>query len=430
MHEEYPPYAHPSSLGDLLAHMRKRYSAALKAVKEERTRDDYGNRIVCTNLAKVKKQCLLLVQIQSKLTVLFPRLSLDMAQDTNSEFERIFGKTQRGNETKPAAGNSSSESKPKGPSDSDLLGIRTDSDRFIMKNLPESVLENAGAVSSASPQQSPQPEDKSHHDAMTIALNVNVFANIADAKREAELDSSASAKQHGKLSELLGSKAGHTHSADGPTFVIPLSKDPAKDGDAANAAPGSSARFPVTEESARVANIPAPPGPNAEFTRILHVEDKVKLEKPNFTASVDDSFAPTISSDPKLPEKSSEPKVITPPGPSDFTKVVKGSELRMLQEKLAAANQAAAKPPGWQPAPVPAASVGNSTPWQSAAPSVPQYVPASGTSWPGSGPSPAMPPPAAAPQPSRLSQYMPIIIALNLLVLIAILLIVFFAIKK
>jgi hypothetical protein len=55
---------------------------------------------------------------------------------------------------------------------------------------------------------------------------------------------------------------------------------------------------------------------------------------------------------------------------------------------------------------------------------VPQYVRAQGT---GAGQSPAV---SDQQQPSKLSQYMPVIIVINLLILMAVLLIVIFALKK
>lgn len=367
-----------------------------------------------------------------------------MAQDAKSEFERIFGKTQKGNEAKPSEGNSTPGMTQKLPSDSDLLGIRTDSDRFVVKNLPESIPGEPVAPSSSNSQQKSSPEPHAQ-DAMTIALNVNVFANIADAKSQIDTGSSGREKDKqqvsGTLSEILSNKSGDIRGhADGPTFVIPLSKDSAKPADSSKQAAGASPRSSVADEFARIQKpkaAPSNPSPNTEFTRVLHIEDKVKVPKPNFPPSLDDSPPAStiaVTSDPKLPAESREPTVVTRPGPSDFTKVVKGSELRTLQEKLAtaASHQNAPTPASWQPpAPYPMASGSNTQPWQSAPPApVPQYIPASGTSWPGSGQSPAMPVPSGIPEPSKLSQYMPLIIALNLLVLIAILLIVFFAIKK
>ena len=347
-----------------------------------------------------------------------------MAQDAQSEFERIFGKTQRENENKPPASNPSSGVTRKLPSDSDLLGIRTDSDRFIAKReIPETLPSDAPKKAAVDPEAKTTAQD-----AMTIALNVNVFANIADAKKHGEAGGDKN-QISGTVSELLGKKPGESAggSAEGATFVIPLPKDAGKGGDGSK--PAASAKSSIADEFTRILNpknIPQGPASNTEFTRVLHVEDSIKVPKPAFPAD-DAPAASTVSvtSDPRLPANPPpEPTVITRPGPSDFTKVVKGSELRSLQEKLAAA--AGHQQAAWQP-PVPT-PVG-AQPYQSIPPApVPQYIPAPGNQWPGSLQPPAMP--SQASQPSKLSQFLPLIIVLNLLVLMAVLLIFFFAIKK
>jgi hypothetical protein len=351
-----------------------------------------------------------------------------MAQDPQSEFDRIFGKTQK---EKSPEGNSTAGQTQKVPGDSDLLGIRTDSDRFIMKNVPESLPLEAGATVSSPLSENRKKKPESVHDAMTIALNVNVFANIADAKKSAEFGSGTSSKDRPHisvtLSESMVKSPGEPHGADadGATFVIPRSpgREDSKPG-AANPHSGSS----IADEFTRIINPQnIPPSPNTEFTRVLHVEESFTVPKPNFPVSGEDESVESLSitADPKLPSVSSEPQVVSKPGPSDFTKVVKGSELRSLQEKLGAgaANQAVLNPATWQP-PTP---TGGAHPWQSPSAPVPPYAPNPGTQWPATGQSPAMP---QHPQPSKLSQYMPVIVALNVLVLLAILLIVFFAIKK
>lgn len=362
-----------------------------------------------------------------------------MAQDPQSEFDRIFGKTQKGKDARPSEGSPTPGSTQKMPGDSDLLGIRTDSDRFIVKNVPESLPSERTSDQLFAPGgQQAKKADAAAQEAMTIALNVNVFANIPDPKKTGETGVGGSGKDKaqvsGTVSELLGKKSGEIPgtATDGPTFVIPLPKDPGKSGDASKPQVVSSA----ADEFTRILNpknSPAGADPNTEFTRVLHVEDSVKVPKPNFPAPVDEStLASTIAvtSDSKLPVGSQEPKVVTRPGPSDFTKVVKGSDLRALQEKLAtaAANQNAAAPAWQSPAHHPIPTGSGAPPWQAnpSAP-LPQYVPNAGTQWP-AGQTPSMP--SQAPQPSKLSQYMPVIIVLNLLVLMAILLIVFFAIKK
>src|SRR5438874_10351399 len=63
-----------------------------------------------------------------------------MAERDNSEreFERIFGKVEKSDHADVVQSESMYGATQKLPSDSDLLGIRTDSDRFIMRNpLPE-----------------------------------------------------------------------------------------------------------------------------------------------------------------------------------------------------------------------------------------------------------------------------------------------------
>jgi hypothetical protein len=302
-----------------------------------------------------------------------------MADDPQSEFERIFGKTQKSGDT------NSSGSTQKLPSDSDVLGIRTDSDRFLVKNVPEQLpieKDKTGTSPTAN------PESKASQDAMTIALNVNVFANLGKS----------------------GKKAGE--GADGPTFVVPLSKEAIK----------STAEI---QKSGSPADADRKSDTDAEFTRIMQIKDSVKVPKPKSFFEVfekEETEEPAVAvpdAKPAAPEPAPPvmvlPGVTPASGPSDFTKVVKGSELRALQEKAASA----ANPPGpsaqpWQPAP---------------APNLPQYVPAPNAPWPGQAPtSPHRTP--TAPPPSKLSQYMPLIIGLNVLVLLVILLIVFFALKK
>lgn len=307
-----------------------------------------------------------------------------MAENPQSEFERIFGITQKGGDT------NSPGSTQKMPSDSDLLGIRTDSDRFLVKNVPEQLPSDKDKAST-SPAANQSPESKSPQDAMTIALNVNVFANLGKS----------------------GKKPGEA-GADGPTFVIPLSKEAirttAEIQKSGSAVPGTEGRRQT----------------DTEFTRIMQIQDSVKVPKPKsfFEAFEKDHAEEPAAAVPEPKPAAPEP---TPPsmvlpgvtpasGPSDFTKVVKGSELRALQEKLvtAAANTPSSAPQPWQSAPPP---------------NLPQYVPAPSAPWPGQAPaSPHRP--TTAPHPSKLSQYMPLIIGLNVLVILVILLIAFFALKK
>jgi hypothetical protein len=330
-----------------------------------------------------------------------------MSSDPQSEFERIYGMTQKAKEAKPAPVGTPGATQ-KLPGDSDLLGIRTDSDRFIVSRIPED-LSGASASkekSSASDAPSKKPETdptaKSAQEAMTIALNVNVFANIADAKKPGSVVLQENAEFAGRISELVNKNAAAGPHADGPTFVIPR---PGGGDTSKEAAPAASSEFtPVLDSKS------PPPIPNTEFTRVLHIEESVKVPRPSAKRANDDALGSTIAVTPETNRASRpEPEVVTAPGPSDFTKVVKGSEMRALQEKLAAAaaNQAAGRGQQWQAPQAP----------------LPQYVPNTGNSS-------SLPELSSASQPSKLSQYMPVIIVLNLLVLMAILLIVFFALKK
>ena len=305
-----------------------------------------------------------------------------MTEDARSEFERIFGSTQRTGETR-SPDDTVRAGTQRLPSDSDVLGIRTDSDRFLLKNVPERLpidpkTDAAPAVKSdTSPEPNADPS-KSSPDAMTIALNVNVFANLADTK----------------------AGDGKGVASDGPTFVIPLPK------------PGKTASDSGKGPIATAKDEKAASQTDTEFTRILHVQDTITVPKPNPPTKPSVS-TPAVAAEPKTQVPApQQPAVIPASGPSDFTKVVKGSELRAIQERLAASNAA-----GMQP----------QQPWQpGSAPPVPQYVPAHNANWPHPTPHANAP---AHPQ-SKLSQYMPLIIALNVLFVLAILLIVFFAVKK
>jgi len=352
-----------------------------------------------------------------------------MAEDPQSEFERIFGKTQRSGDGKSADGGSASGGTERRPSDSDVLGIRTDSDRFLVKSVPEHLPnEVSGTQASSKESRSPDPASKSTQDAMTIALNVNVFANISDPKKAVDPKTGPADKDKASSAwaELVSKKTGEGQATvEGATLVIPLPKEPTKPGADIfkfPSPPAASSSAPAGDEFTRVLspkNIPAAaPNVEGEFTRVLHVEDSVKLPKPAFGKGDDSGAGATIAmTDPKLP--SAPPpsaSTVMASGPSDFTKVVKGSELRALQEKLATAAANASGGPA-----APAAQVWQSTPQ---AP-LPQYVPAPNNgAWPAAGPQSAVPPQASTPQPSMLSQYMPVLAALSVLILLAILLVV------
>src|SRR5579864_3768684 len=138
-----------------------------------------------------------------------------MPDDPRSEFERIFGATQRVGETKPREDDTVRGATQRLPSDSDVLGIRTDSDRFLLKNVPERLPIDPKKDSAPSAQKSDLSKNlgtepgKSSADAMTIALNVNVFANLTDTK-------------------VGDGKSGSAIASDERTFVIPFPKQAAK----------------------------------------------------------------------------------------------------------------------------------------------------------------------------------------------------------
>jgi|SRR5579859_780413 len=360
-----------------------------------------------------------------------------MAEDPQSEFERIFGKTQKSGEGKSPGESSTPGTTQKLPTDSDLLGIRTDSDRFLVKSVPENLPGEAAVTQASAKESKPSdPGNKSSQDAMTIALNVNVFANIADAKKAVDPKTGQNEKAAGAWAELVGKKAAESQAGEA-TFVIPLPKEPTKPGADIfkfPSPPASPSDASAGGEFTRVLsskNIPAQePNVAGEFTRVLHVEDSVKLPKPNFPRGDESSAGATIAvTNPKISSTPPAPvPTVTASGPSDFTKVVKGSELRALQEKLAtaAANGpgGTATPAGWPPSSGPGQAP-TPQPWQSSpqAP-LPQYIPAANNgAWP-AGPQSAVPPRQAAPQQSMLSQYMPVLAALSVLILLAILLVV------
>src|ERR1700745_3005183 len=102
-------------------------------------------------------------------------------EDAVRECQRVFGKTKKSRERDPSNSESIHAPTQKLPSDSDVLGIRTDSDRFIFKNpIPERLpIEPPAIQKPASDQLNPNKGSEiPPQDAMTIALNVNVFANI------------------------------------------------------------------------------------------------------------------------------------------------------------------------------------------------------------------------------------------------------------
>src|SRR5689334_2995167 len=120
-------------------------------------------------------------------------------EDAEREFERVFGKVQKTSEQD--VNSSLYAPTQKLPSDSDVLGIRTDSDRFIFKNpIPERLpIDTPPAPKPAKEAASPEKgNDIPAQDAMTIALNVNVFANIPKPGEE---------RQPGDLNNVTWSEA-------------------------------------------------------------------------------------------------------------------------------------------------------------------------------------------------------------------------------
>jgi len=335
-------------------------------------------------------------------------------EDAEREFERVFGKMQKPPEQDASVSSSIHAPTEKLPSDSDLLGIRTDSDRFIFKNpIPERLpIEPRpdNTSNSFNPEKAPETPTQ---DAMTIALNVNVFANIPKPGEE---------RKPGDLTNVTWSEATQLFVKKPSASVLPTA-DPN--------------RFAVVESSnLGGSSSVVEPTPSAKFTRLFHVQDSVTLPQSAVQVQPQNPIIPT----PALQDsaKPAAPTPSTASGPSDFTRIVKGSELRALQEKMAAASTGPAPPDqSMRPAPsspTPSLPTGmatqiwsaSSSPTQrSAAPTMQAWTP----------PNPSLPPVPKAPdlpvrEPSKLSQYMPLILVLNLLFLLAILLIVFFAIKK
>jgi hypothetical protein len=361
----------------------------------------------------------------------------DDGNNNPSEFERIFGRQGRegGGETKPfdplAFAAESDKEKKKSGTDSDLLGIRTDSDRFLVKTIPERLPGDPAPPVTDKPAADPGVNP----DALTIALNVNVFANL---KKQSDGQAPAQGGAQDEFSKIFNKELtiGGSAMADSATIAIPLSKvRQQQGGDGKPAAPSAADEF--NRLLNRNASVAPAAGPNTdnEHTRVLKMEDALKLAKPLPTTPASDAAAATIA----IKDLNAAPAgpAGLPPGPSDFTRVVKGSDLRVLQEKLAAANAGQQPmPQAAAPAPAPGAAqpagfAGSSTGpqnWQPASAPVQPYTPAA---WPGgNAPSPAAPQIAPAAQQSKLSQYMPLIIVMNVLVVLAIMLVVFFALKK
>jgi len=341
---------------------------------------------------------------------------MDEREDAKREFERVFGKMQKPPEQDASISSSIHAPTQKLPSDSDVLGIRTDSDRFIFKNpIPERLpVESRANVASNS--SSPEKESETPApDAMTIALNVNVFANIPKPGEE---------RKPGDLSNVTWSEATQlfvkkpsasvSPTADPATFAV---AEPSKLG------PGSGSSSTVE------------PTPTAKFTRLFHVQDSVTFPQSAVQSPMQNPIAPT----PIVQDPGTKPTATTPStasSPSDFTRVVKGSELRALQEKLAATPGASAPTDQnmWPGPSSPSLPTGMATQiWSASSSQTQRWATPTMQAWtPPNTSLPPIPKPPDLPvaEPSKLSQYMPLILVLNLLFLLAILLIVFFAIKK
>ena len=363
-------------------------------------------------------------------------------EDAEREFERVFGKAQKSPERDPSKSELINAPTQKLPSDSDVLGIRTDSDRFIFKNpIPERLpIEPTAAKSSSDPLSPNKGNDVPAQEAMTIALNVNVFANIPKQGEEKN-PGDLSSVTWTEATQLFVRKPGEAPTAaDGPTFAISIPKEQLKPGtDIFNFPSPLTQGAKQNEDFARASGTNSAssstgePAPTAKFTRIMHVQDSVTLPQPQAPVPSQNPSTPTAFADPL-----SNPSATTTSGPSDFTRIVKGSELRALQEKFAATSGTSATPEQstW-PAPPsggPSLPAGMATQIWSASSSQTQRLatqhaqpwPTQNTTLP---PIPKPPEPPAA-EPSKLSQYLPLILVLNLLFLLAILLIVFFAVKK
>ena len=361
-------------------------------------------------------------------------------EDAEREFERVFGKVEKNpeHETSPSSLYGATQ---KLPSDSDVLGIRTDSDRFIFKNPIPERLPIETPPSSTAPTDSASAEKAkgtSAPDAMTIALNVNVFANIPKPGEE---------RKPGDLTNVTWSEAtqlfvrkplGDTSPASGGGISATPTNDGTKQSTdfftfSSQQGPEQSEEFKRAFGASGTHNT-AEPAPTAKFTRIFHVQDAVTLPQSAASAHAELPITP-----PPPPEQAIKATSVGPQaaGPSDFTRIVKGSELRALQEKFAAANASAPTDQNIGPtaAPgTPSLPTGMATQIWSAS-SGQTLRPTGPTTQPWSPPNAHFPPVPKPPElpaaePSTLSQYMPLILVLNLLFLLAVLLIVFFAVKK
>jgi len=360
-------------------------------------------------------------------------------EDAEREFERVFGKAHKSSDQDASQSASLYAPTQKLPGDSDVLGIRTDSDRFIFKNpIPERLPTEPVPASTPKPLSPNKGSDTPAQDAMTIALNVNVFANIPKPGEETKPGDLSNAAWSEATQLFVRKPVDGSQPPDGPTFAISLPKEPLKPGTDIFKFPSPPTQGNQDFTRAFGANSgasgTAEPLSPAKFTRVLHVQDSVTL--PQSPAPVPaQNPAPTPLADPSnSPAQTASP---TAAGASDFTRIVKGSELRALHEKLAAAsgNRQTKDQSTWPapPSAAPSLPAGMATQIWSASSAKTQRQALNMQPW--AQPNTTLPPMPKAPElpvpePSKLSQYMPLILVLNLLFLLAILLVVFFAVKK
>ena len=353
-----------------------------------------------------------------------------MAERDNSEreFERIFGKVEKSDHADVVQSESMYGATQKLPSDSDLLGIRTDSDRFIMRNpLPERLPAEHRLQDPAESRitgQEADPHTADTPDRMTIEqLN-----NITAVPKSGTGNVAPGSQQETSATQLFSNPVRRE--------TLKASNNTSRPPSGLAAAPKDNGDFALTFDTKSGASAPSP---TTEFRRVPHVEDAISFPKPVAPSAVSN---PTVR--PAVGDTATRVAPVAPTsatsGPSDFTRIVKGSELRALQEKLAAASGGTTSAPNvWprNPAPMsPAPPAGMATQiWSASSSTLPPQQVAVPQPWPSQvanlPPAPRAPE-LPAPEPSKLSQYMPLILVLNLLFLLAILLVVFFffAFKK
>jgi hypothetical protein len=240
-------------------------------------------------------------------------------------------------------------------------------------------------------------------------------------------------------------------------FRLNNPSSPSSDQPLPNASPSDAGEFTkFFRDQEPAAPTPPPPKIQGDFTRMISGSDPA-LRRPS--PPVGNANAPDGSGATTLFRPSDRIAAPTPSGPSDYTRVVSGRQLQDLQQgfpngtgsmalvgappgsapsgptpqpnaawpNIAAPNMAPPAIPAPQPA-VPA----NPYPaphWQAPAP--PQMQPPQ-VAWqvPPTPNAPPVPRPPAPSGTSKIMQYLPLLIGLNVLFLIALLLIVIFALKR